>query len=53
MIGNRIQSLYLQDRDYPEAAALSFLMMALILVMVIIYLRAAGTQAFMGEEEKR
>ena len=53
MIGNRIQSLYLQDRNYPEAAALSFLMMALILVVVIIYLRSAGTQAFMGDEDER
>ncbi len=28
MIGNVIQSLYLVERDYPEAAALSFMMMA-------------------------
>jgi spermidine/putrescine transport system permease protein len=53
MIGNRIQSLYLFQRDYPEAAALSFLMMALILIMVLVYLRLAGTEAFMGEEEER
>jgi spermidine/putrescine transport system permease protein len=53
MIGNRIQSLYLFDRNYPEAAALSFLMMAAILVVVLLYLRAAGTGAFMGEEEER
>ena len=51
MIGNRIQSLYLADRNYPEAAALSFLMMGAILVIVIAYIRAAGTEAFMGEEE--
>ena len=51
MIGNVIQSLYLTQRDYPEAAALSFLMMALILVIVLIYIRFAGTSAFMGEEE--
>ena len=31
MIGNRIQSLYLDQRNYPEAAALSFLMMPAIL----------------------
>jgi spermidine/putrescine transport system permease protein len=53
MIGNKIQSLYLQDRNYPEAAALSFLMMAVILLVVIFYLRAAGTQAFMGDEDER
>ena len=50
MIGNRIQSLYLNDRNYPEAAALSFLMMAAILIVVLIYIRAAGTEAFMGDE---
>ena len=53
MIGNRIQSLYLEQNDYPEAAALSFLMMALILAVVVVYIRLAGTEAFMGEEEER
>jgi spermidine/putrescine transport system permease protein len=53
MVGNKIQSLFLVERDYPEAAALSFLMMALILVVVLIYIRLAGTEAFMGEEEER
>ena len=52
MIGNRIQSLYLSDRNYPEAAALSFLMMAAVLAVVLVYIRAAGTEAFMGEEEE-
>jgi spermidine/putrescine transport system permease protein len=52
MIGNKIQSLYLNDRNYPEAAALSFLMMAAVLIVVLIYVRAAGTAAFMGEEEE-
>ena len=52
MIGNKIQSLYLFDRNYPEAAALSFLMMAAILILVLVYIRAAGTEAFMGEEEE-
>jgi spermidine/putrescine transport system permease protein len=53
MIGNVIQSLYLEQRNYPEAAALSFIMMAAILVVVLVYLRMAGTGAFMGEEEER
>jgi spermidine/putrescine transport system permease protein len=53
MIGNKIQSLYLVERNYPEAAALSFLMMALILAIVVVYIRLAGTEAFMGEEEAR
>ncbi|HET8814245.1 MAG TPA: ABC transporter permease [Solirubrobacterales bacterium] len=53
MIGNVIQSLYLTQRDYPEAAALSFLMMALILAVVLIYLRFAGTEAFMGDADEQ
>jgi spermidine/putrescine transport system permease protein len=53
MIGNKIQSLYLFERNYPEAAALSFLMMALVLAVVLAYIRLAGTEAFMGSEEER
>jgi spermidine/putrescine transport system permease protein len=52
MVGNVIQSLYLVQRNYPEAAALSFLMMGLILAIVVIYIRFAGTGAFMGDEEE-
>ena len=53
MIGNVIQSLYLEERLYPEAAALSFVMMAAILAVVLIYLRLAGSEAFMGDEDER
>jgi spermidine/putrescine transport system permease protein len=53
MIGNVIQSLYLNERLYPEAAALSFVMMAAILAVVLVYLRMAGSAAFMGEEDER
>ena len=35
MIGNVIQSLYLTQSDYPSAAALSFVLMALIMVVVV------------------
>jgi spermidine/putrescine transport system permease protein len=52
MVGNVIQSLYLTQRDYPEAAALSFLMMGLMLVLVLIYIRFAGTDAFMGDADE-
>jgi spermidine/putrescine transport system permease protein len=52
MIGNVIQSLYLTQADYPSAAALSFVLMALIMVVVVIYLRFAGAEALMGEEAK-
>jgi spermidine/putrescine transport system permease protein len=51
MIGNKIQSLYLVERAYPEAAALSFMMMGAILIAVLVYIRLAGTEAFMGADE--
>ena len=35
-----------------EAAALSFLMMAAILIIVLVYIRVAGTEAFMGDEDE-
>jgi spermidine/putrescine transport system permease protein len=50
MIGNVIQSLYLTQSNYPSAAALSFVLMALIMVAVIVYIRFAGSEALMGEE---
>ena len=42
MIGNVIDSAFLVRLDYPQAAALSFLLMATILVLVFGYVRAAG-----------
>ena len=50
MVGNAIQSLYLNLRDYPTAAALSFVLMVAILAMVVLYIRFAGSEALMGEE---
>lgn len=44
MIGNVIQSKFLTVLDYPTAAALSFLLMAVILVIVSVYIRKAGTE---------
>src|ERR671918_2925079 len=52
MIGNRIQATYLEQSDYPEAAALSFLMMAAVLIVVFVYIRLAGTEAFVGSEDE-
>jgi spermidine/putrescine transport system permease protein len=52
MIGNVIQALYLKVLDYPSAAALSFILMAVILVLVLIYIKFAGSEALMGEEEE-
>jgi spermidine/putrescine transport system permease protein len=50
MIGNVIQSRYLELTDYPTAAALSFILMAVILVMVLIWAKVAGTESLMGAE---
>jgi spermidine/putrescine transport system permease protein len=44
MIGNVIQSKFLVLTDYPQAAALSVLLMLAILVLVIGYARALGTE---------
>ena len=43
MIGNVIQQQFLVVKDYPAAAALSMVLMGLILVGVIMYTRALGT----------
>ena len=50
MIGNVIQSRYLEIGDYPTAAALSFILMALMLAIVLIWARIAGTEALLGAE---
>ncbi|NTY63748.1 ABC transporter permease [Mycolicibacterium sphagni] len=44
MIGNVIQKQFLVVKDYPAAAALSFVLMALILVGVLLYTKALGTE---------
>ena len=43
MIGNRIQGLF-GAGDYPAAAALSVTLMLLIVAMVLLYIRRAGTE---------
>jgi spermidine/putrescine transport system permease protein len=48
MIGNVIQGRFLQSTDYPTASALSFVLMAGILVTVLIYARALGTEQLTG-----
>jgi spermidine/putrescine transport system permease protein len=53
MIGNVIQSRYLELSDYPTAAALSFILMALMLAMVLVWARIAGTEALLGSEAER
>ncbi|MEV7179456.1 ABC transporter permease [Kitasatospora sp. NPDC093679] len=44
MVGNGIQKQFLNVLDYPTAAALSFILMALILGVVTVYMRKAGTE---------
>jgi spermidine/putrescine transport system permease protein len=44
MVGNVIESQFLRVGDYPIAAALSFILMASILVLVLLYVRRAGTE---------
>ncbi len=44
MIGNVIQSRFLVVGDYPAAAALSVILMVTIVVMVMVYVRRAGTE---------
>jgi ABC-type spermidine/putrescine transport system permease subunit II len=48
MIGNVIQNRYLAQNDYPTAAALSFLLMASILIAILIYARVLGTEELSG-----
>jgi spermidine/putrescine transport system permease protein len=48
MIGNVIQSKFLELTDYPAAAAMSFVLMGTIVIMVLIYARAVGTEKLTG-----
>jgi spermidine/putrescine transport system permease protein len=44
MIGNVIQSRFKEVADYPQAAALSFVLMAALLLVVLVYVRAVGSE---------
>lgn len=44
MLGNVIQGRFLRVLDYPVAAALSFSLMVAILLIIIPYIRASGTE---------
>jgi spermidine/putrescine transport system permease protein len=48
MIGNVIQSKFFAITDYPQAAALSFVLMAAILLGVLAYARVLGTEKLTG-----
>ena len=44
MVGNVIQNQYLVTQDYPVAAALSFTLMAVLLIGIFAYARALGAE---------
>jgi len=44
MIGQVIQAQYLRSQNYPTASALSFALMALLLVGIFLYARILGTE---------
>ncbi len=44
MVGNAIESNFLFINNYPDAAAMSILLMAAILVLVITYVKRSGTE---------
>jgi len=48
MIGNVIQDRFISQGDYPTAAALSFILMAGILIAVTVYARFLGTEQLTG-----
>ena len=48
MIGNVIQAKFLTSLDYPTAAALSFILMAMILGALLVYARIVGTEKLSG-----
>nr|BFE76208.1 hypothetical protein GCM10020092_095090 [Actinoplanes digitatis] len=47
MIGQVIQSQYLVSSNYPTASALSFTLMAVLLIGVFAYAKALGTEDVM------
>ena len=47
MIGNIIQTVYLNNNDYPLASAMSFLLMAALLIGIFAYARVLGTEQVM------
>ncbi len=48
MVGNVIQAKFLESLDYPTAASLSFVLMALILVGLLVYAKIVGTEKLTG-----
>jgi spermidine/putrescine transport system permease protein len=48
MVGNIIERKFLTNLDYPSAAALGFVLVALVMVLVTIYTRLVGSDRLSG-----
>jgi spermidine/putrescine transport system permease protein len=44
MVGNIIQRKFLDSLDYPSAAALAFVLVAIVMVLIAIYARVVGSE---------
>ena len=44
MVGNRIQAAFLTEHNYPLASTLSIILMLIVVLMVVLYVRRAGTE---------
>lgn len=44
MIGNMVEADFLQNSDYPSASAMSAVLMAIILLIVVFYVKRTGTE---------
>jgi len=44
MVGNKIQVLFTKAGDYPHAGALSVILLVIVVVLVLFYVRKAGTE---------
>lgn len=52
MIGNIIRTQYLVNNSYPLAAAITFVLMAILLIGIFSYARALGTEQVMEVQAK-
>ena len=48
MVGNIIQRKFLDSLDYPAAAALSFVLVAVVMALVAVYTRLVGSERLAG-----
>jgi spermidine/putrescine transport system permease protein len=48
MVGNIIQRKFLDNLDYPAAAALGFVLVAAVMALVSVYTRVVGTERLTG-----